>query len=294
MTLGQRVLLGAVLTAFDVACIRLNPAFFLDDDDTAEVGGDSEAGTVDVPGDTTADPVETTSGGSGGDGSDTGLETTGGAIGSTTEDLPGTTALATSLETTLETTDGTSTGAPALQVLEVQADAAACVLVPILIFPIFGGPTDCESRVEQATAFTGGVLVDTAFIDGGNGRPGRIYLRFSIPAELADATVVDAQLELHVADFAGAGSNAAGVLATTAPFLPEDLAQSAPGAVAGLEQPIGPTSPGETVLGALPLELLVPGEAVHLGIFPTSDDGAVFAGNGADAGVRPKLTITYY
>lgn len=290
MTPGRRasLLCGVgMVAALHVACTRLNPSFVLDGDDAAE-GSGGLSGTTDFSDDTTTGLVVSTTGepGDGGtaSGSAPGLETTG-VGGGTTEDLPVTTGLESA---------GTSTGAPELQSVELQADAATCVLLPNLVYPFFGGPTDCESRVEQVSAYAGGMLVDNAFIGGGNGRPARIYLRFSLPVELADAALVEARLELHVGDFTDAGSDASGVLATTEPFLPGDLAQSAPGAVAGLELPLGPIADGEALLRELPLDLLVPGQALHLGIFPASDDGAVFAGNGADAALRPRLTISYY
>lgn len=297
------LLAAGLIAASQPACLLVNPAFVLgaaSDDGSGGSGGSSDGDTAGpVPDDTTAAATTDATGGLG--------QSTGPGDPSATTDpiatsAPGSTAADDTADdtgdpaTTAQETDPGTTGEPEPQFLDLPADIAGCVLLPTGIVPLYADPDDCGQRVAQTYDYPGGVIVDSSFSDGGfgggNGRPGRAYLRFVIP-ELPGATLLAAELTLQIADFEDAGGPSSGVLATTEPFDAEQLTQFPPPDGLDVVTELGQTADDESIVLQLPLDLLDPGAPLHLGIFPNDSDGVVFDGAGAPPDRRPKLRITY-
>jgi hypothetical protein len=259
---------GAMFAAMLLsACLKINPAY--------STGDESESGGPVTSGEATTGAVETTS---------TGGETTAAIDQTTTGDTSGTASGSSVGETT-----GQSGEMPPL----IPAEIATCVLTAI---PELGhiGPAECEQRASAGLGLAGGgMIVDEAFNENGDGRPGIVFMRFAIPARLAGGQLTAATLVFEVADPDGADSGAGGAVRLAMPFEMADLETKAPGWVPGFETLVGAVEPGQLVEVALPLAAITAGAPLHVGIWPYSNDAAVYLSNGAAAERRPRLALMY-
>lgn len=250
------------------SCLKLNPAYGTGDESgSGEPVTDGEATT----GETTTGTMET------------------GSTGSTTTEAIEQTA------TTGETSTGeVTTGQVDARPPVIAAEIATCVLTGVLSFPHVG-PAECEQRTSKALGLAdgGGMIVDQAFLENGDGRPGIVFMRFAIPADLAGEQLTAATLVFEVADLGGAESGAGGAVRVAMPFSAADLETKAPPWMAGFEALVGAVDPGQQVEIALPTAAIVAGAPLHVGIWPYSNDAAVYLSNAAAAERRPRLVLTY-
>lgn len=280
----RRVLALALVAATSGACKLPNPYFGLE---PAEDGDPLITGSETAASEGTA----------GTEGSDTGAQSAAGSTSELTtgavEDTEGSTTSTGEGSSGTGASGATSTGGAPLQVDAIAPEVAGCVLPKVLLLP-HAGPQECAARLELISDYAGGMLVDTSFTGAGEGRPALVYLRFVFPPELAAATLIEAELALHVATFPDAGSDAAGVLRLAQPFEPDDLDSFAPGEAPGLEVALGPAAEGDEIVRSIPLDLIDLNAPLHLAVFPVSNDGGAFAGpEDADPSVRPELRIVY-
>jgi hypothetical protein len=248
--------LGAAFAATALSgCLKLNPAY--------DSGGESEGGS--------GEPVTT-------GGMTTGEATTG-AIDETTDGGS-------------SSSGGETTGSN-VPTLSIGAEVATCVLTAIQSFSHVG-PAACEQRTSEGLGLAGGgMIVDEEFNENGDGRPGIVFMRFAIPAQVGELDeVLSATLVFHVADPDGAASGAGGAVRLAMPFTAGDLETKAPGWIPGFEELVGAISPGQQVQIVLPPAAITAGTPLHVGIWPYSNDAAVYLSNAAAGELRPRLDLT--
>ena len=123
----------------------------------------------------------------------------------------------------------------------------------------------------------------------GQSRPSHSFIRFDIPAELAGLTVASATLRVQVADGLGDLANGpqSGELVLTGPFDVDSLNAAAPPSLQPLAGDMGWVDIGQWVTWAVPLDLVVPGQPLFLGLLPTANDGVFYRG----AATRPGAPV---
>ena len=228
----------------------------------------------------------TTSGSSAAETTGTTTTTTGDATGTST------TAESTTTGETGEVTTTTTTSGGLPNPLVFPPTAAACVLLANSETP-YGGPGECAEASEAHNGTgTMALLVAAKQVPDAGGREGRIVLSFPIPPEVADVTVTKAALSMVIADGAVAGG-LAGELYRISPFDDMSLEQASPDALELLEAVPEDLAPvGGTVVRAIPVEHVIAGETLSLGIWPTSSDGIIIRDNTWEA-ERPFLSLTF-
>lgn len=116
------------------------------------------------------------------------------------------------------------------------------------------------------------------------------FFRFDVPAQNEGGDVVAVTLVVTVADAAQSGSPSTGELAVAAPFDQASL-QSAQPAIVDPEigGDFGSVAPGDVVSWPILVELVVPGQALHLAIAPVLDEGVDYWN--ADGAAPPRLDL---
>ena len=191
--------------------------------------------------------------------------------------------------------DGTSTDPTDLPgEVVVPAVVATCVLMGIF-GQTYLGPEDCESRAGAAGGLsaTGYMVLDTAFFNGGDGRPARVYLRFDLPVDLAERGAKSATVAVRTAESPGAGGLHAGALRATGSFTRAELMSMVPNDLDLISGDAGTVEPGSWVAWDLPVELITPGASLFLRLEAIDDDGVLYHNGLADQSFAPVITITY-
>ncbi len=271
------------------ACTQENPGFVVVGED--ETGAGSTAALVSA---TSGGGPGSSSGGEGesaGDASTAAVLTTGdGATG----DGPGSSESGGESGSSESGSGGSSGGDGEPGSLEVPATLASCALLsagPAL----HAGPTICEAIADiQGAKPTGLMLLDSAVsYNGGGERPAHVFLRFDVPAALADKELVAVSLALQVDDSLAASSRAAGSVHLSADFDLVALEFTAPALGVPLAVSEDVPQAGSVVSWEIDPSLVVPGAALFLRIAPDSDDGVLYLGGAAPPELRPRLRVDY-
>lgn len=264
--------LGATLAAVLSGCLKLNPAY----GDVGESEGGSGSGST---GATTS--ASSTSGGDA-------TTSTGGAAGSSGDATTG--AIDPTTGDGSSSSGATTGGEPTVT---IAADIATCVLAAVNEMGHVG-PAMCEQLVVQdAGLSSGAMIVDQSYDDPGGGRPGLVFIRFDIPAQIgALGQVVAARLVFRVAEVEVAASGAGGAVRLAMPFTGADLETKAPGWIPGFEELLGAVDSGQQVEVELPPAAIAAGAPLHVGIWPYSDDAAIYLSKAAPGPLQPRLELT--
>lgn len=275
------------------ACTQANPWFLLAGED--ETGADSGAG----PGSTTSGEGPGSS--SKGEGEGAGEASTAAVLttwGDATSDVSTSGGSTGSESGSSESGSGESgsgesdSGEPGS--VEVPATLASCALLsagPAL----HAGPTICEAIADiQGAKPSGLMLLDSAVsYNGGGERPAHVFLRFDVPAALADKEVASVSLALQVDDSLAASSRVAGSVHQSPDFDLVALEFTAPELGAALAVSEDVPQAGSVVTWELDPSLVVPGAPLFLRIAPESDDGVLYLGGDAPPELRPRLRVDY-
>lgn len=264
-----------VALALAAGCLYVNPGF----------DGDGRTTSTSAAADTsTGAPMPGTSTGAGGTGTTAVTDATGtggdSLGGSTTDDLSGGTGSSSS---------GGSSGGPGMFTLE--ATIGTCVLLPTDSQP-YVGPDGCEeiARTFNNTQQSGLTVVDTDLNNGGgNGRTALSFFRFDLPPGVVGQPIQTLTLELRVGDGMEAEGDG-GHLYSTTPFDLASLDVGAPSQVAELAPALGNVGIDAVVTWPLDPALAVSGDAVLLGLWPSSTATVVYHGHRSPT-VKPKLHV---
>ena len=138
------------------------------------------------------------------------------------------------------------------------------------------------------------MLLDSAVsYNGGGERPAHVFLRFDVPAALADKEVASVSLALQVDDSLAASSRVAGSVHQSPDFDLVALEFTAPELGAALAVSEDVPQAGSVVTWELDPSLVVPGAPLFLRIAPESDDGVLYLGGDAPPELRPRLRVDY-
>jgi len=124
------------------------------------------------------------------------------------------------------------------------------------------------------------------------GMPRETYLRFPVPLDPAGGTVRFAWLQLSTCA-AGACEGPSGEVWTIEPFSLADVS-NAPVARVGSSPMVvdgGVIPADETILLRLPVDVVVPGSDLHLGLFPTSTNGVCYLD---ETSASPPTLLVFY
>jgi len=214
---------------------------------------------------------------------------------------PPTTTSTTGLESTssLPTTTSTSTADASTTIADlprihnIPAELATCVFLPTPEEPSHGPPAQCSG---DADAINNSDLQDLMMVDvsvnnlAGKKRPAHPFLRFNIPPELANLTVVAAELHVQVADNVTFLPQT-GEVWRSDPFDAVSLETVAPEHTLLLAADQGEVLPNDWIIWTLPPDQIALDGGVFLGLKPTHDKGVILRGATTDPG-PPFLRLT--
>jgi len=283
-----RAPLLVLLAVAPAACLRPNPAFNVDVEDTWATA-DAGASVGDVSAAPTGSTTAVTSTGS--PGSTSNASTSG--VQATTSDSSTTATTTSAPDTGATSSSSGSTGDILSGMFELPAAVGACVFVGIVGFPQHGGPGECSADADAInnTALAGLMMVDVEVDNiAGKLRPARPYLRFDIPPKFDGATVVAATLYVQVADGVTMLPQS-GELWLTEPFTAADLEAKAPTLSQMLAPDQGEVQPDQWIAWALQPALVQPGESLYFALQPTHNKGVILRGASTEPGA-PYLEIT--
>lgn len=266
---------AAALAAPLLACLWINPSF--SPSDSAGSGSGAHGTTRASSG---ADTELATGAGSSGGGS--------GSAGATSLALTSSETADSTSTTGSTNADTGTTQPPEPKMLALPADLAVCV-VPEKDPNPYIGPQLCEVKVGEDFTYPTGMIADAAWNHVG-GRTVFALMSFTVPPA---QSLLQADLVLHVAPDAEAGSVAPGVLSRFTPFTGASLDQGPPEPIPGLDLPLAANMPGQEITIPLPPAMITLGAPLHLGVVPFDPDSVIFANNNAEAPLRPVLRLLY-
>jgi hypothetical protein len=177
----------------------------------------------------------------------------------------------------------TGGGGSAPGTVEYGAAVADC------INPGAPDPDACALEVGQNR-----MTVDTAFDSVNDPTPRHVYLRFDLDDTLAGKVVDAVNVRLHVPNTSGSNSDNSGNMWLVAAFDRADLFVAAPITMGSMpvSPNLGTVTLDSDVLFPLPVDSVVAGGSVYLGILPINTNGVDYFNNmGSEP---PALVVDYH
>ncbi|MEZ4385480.1 MAG: hypothetical protein R3A79_29410 [Nannocystaceae bacterium] len=170
------------------------------------------------------------------------------------------------------TTGEATTGGVDPGTYELTPEVAACVFRANANGPY--SKSGCAMNASSQVAEQNLMMYDTAVgNNGGAGRRAEGYVSFAIPDAWAGATITAATVRGQAADWAWIDTPKAGDLVRTESFTGASLDASAPATIDTLDVNTMKVNDTDWVAWTVPVNLVVPGQTISLGIMPSDPVG---------------------